>query len=75
MKFISVDDIYKRSGNKYLACVVIAKRAKKYNSENYEYFIKEDTNPPEGVERTHALRKAISDFMEGELDEKIEEYS
>ncbi len=73
MDFLSIEEIYKKSKNKYLACVLIAKRAKKYHEENYTYFIKGDIAPPEGVKRTDPMAAAVNDFRDGKLDEKIKE--
>lgn len=74
MDFVSIDQIYKRVKNKYLACVLIAKRAKKFNEENYTYFIKGEVTPPDDVERKEPMKAAVKDFYEGDLDEKIKEY-
>lgn len=74
MDFVSIDQIYKRVKNKYLACVLIAKRAKKTNEENYTYFIKGEIAPPDDVQRRPPMKAAVQDFCEGKLDEKIKEY-
>ncbi len=74
MDFISIDEIYKKAKNKYLACIMIAKRAKKYNEENYTYFIKGELSPPENVERREPMTAAVKDFNDGNLDERIKEH-
>ena len=74
MDFISIDEIYKKVNNKYLACVLISKRAKKYTLENYKFFIVKQEEAPEEMERKDPVKDAVQDFLNGELDDRIKEY-
>ena len=74
MDFISVEEIYKKVNNKYLACVLISKRAKKYTIENFKFFIAKIEDVPEGLERKDTIKDAFDDFLEGKLDDRIKKY-
>ncbi len=74
MDFISIDEIYKKVNNKYLACVLISKRAKKYTLENYKFFIAKQEEAPDDMERKDPVKDAVQDFLDGKLDDRIKEY-
>lgn len=74
MNFEPVDKVYKRVKNKYLACVVIAKRAKRYNQENYLNIISKGEEASVKAIRREPVKDAFKDFHEGELNEIIKEH-
>lgn len=74
MGFLSIDEIYGKVKNKYLACVLISKRAKKYNSENYHNIISKGDFIPAGAVRRDPLKDAIKDFNADVLDDRIKEH-
>jgi len=74
MNFEPVDKVYKKVKNKYLACVVIAKRAKRYNQENYLNIISKGEEASSKAIRREPMKDGFNDFHDGTLDEKIEEH-
>ncbi len=74
MDFLSIDEIYSKVTNKYLACVLISKRAKKYNSENYHNIISKGDFVPAGAIRRDPLKDAIKDFHDDVLEERIKKH-
>lgn len=74
MDVIPIDQIYKKVKNKYLAIVLIAKRAKKYNQENYTNFLSKGEEAPTNLAKNEPIKDAFADFFEGDLDERIEKH-
>ncbi|HAF08438.1 MAG: DNA-directed RNA polymerase subunit omega [bacterium] len=74
MKVVPIDEIYKKVKNKYLAVVLIAKRAKKYNEENYIYFDSRSENQSKNLLKNEPIKDAFNDFFDGLLDERIKNY-
>ncbi|GEM_PF-2070034 len=74
MKLMPVDEVYKKVKSKYLAVVLIAKRAKKYNQENYIHFNSKSEREPSNIAKNEPMKDAFNDFFDGLLDERIKKY-
>ncbi|PIP14519.1 MAG: hypothetical protein COX48_00370 [bacterium (Candidatus Stahlbacteria) CG23_combo_of_CG06-09_8_20_14_all_34_7] len=71
MNVYQIDEVYKKVKNKYLAVVLIAKRAKKYNQENYINFSMKGEDEPVNLKKNEPLNDAFNDFFNDELKERI----
>ncbi|MGE3062831.1 MAG: DNA-directed RNA polymerase subunit omega [bacterium] len=71
MNVYPIDEVYKKVKNKYLAVVLIAKRAKKYNQENYINFSSKGEEAPSNLAKNEPLKDAFNDFFDNDLEERI----
>ncbi|MDD3803559.1 MAG: DNA-directed RNA polymerase subunit omega [bacterium] len=71
MNVYPIDEVYKKVKNKYLAVVLIAKRAKKYNQENYINFSSKGEEPPANLAKNEPLKDAFNDFFDNDLEDRI----